>query len=215
MTAAPRRLTIGRISCLIAGGFVALIGLPLALVGGTILSHDGVDLGEAELSVDGYAAVSESLDWREATYLGASIVRASFQVTAEDGTTPLLVALATPQQAQRIAGETTIVEVGAEASYAEYTALAGHDPRTELSGGWSAEATGPGEATLTFESSDQGERALVIMNARGEPLGDIAVTSRGEAPSVTPIAVVLLSAGIVLLLAAVPLIGLPLKRARQ
>lgn len=199
------------------GSIAIVLGLALALVGGTLFAQqqqDAIGLGGGELEGDGYAVVSDSLDWSTATYLGSPIDRATFEATGSS-TGPLFLGLTTPEEAEAYFPEGgRSVDDGQRFLYTEH---AGPLPRTDPRdvGIWTASAEGAGTVELEFASREQeGERVLVLMRTDGEALGPSSVTSSSAVPSLAPTALALLGGGVLVSAGGVLLVVLPLRRVR-
>lgn len=213
----PRRCTVGRISTMVVGGLALVLSLTLLLVGGSLLTQqgqDGVDLGSGVYDGPGHAIVSAPLDWSTESYLGAPIDRTRFEVTATDEHASLFIGLTTSDEAQKyLGGRSDSVDDGHRFEYAEHVGSPPEQDPRDLDI-WTAQADGDGTATLEFSTEEQrGEHVLVIMDVEGNPLAAPEITSVGEAPGVSTLAVALTAAGGLGAVAGLVLIVLPLRRA--
>lgn len=207
----------GRIASVVTGLAVLLLGLALALIGGTVLAQqqDGaIDLGAGEYHGDGYAVASAPLDWSSESYLGADIEQASFEVTAPDAA-PLFLGMTTPEEAEQyLTGEERAVDEGHRFDYTEHSGTS-PDVGPDAVDIWSAGEEGAGSAELSFSTAEQqGERVLLIMRTDGEELGQTTVASHGVAPAARMIAIGALSAGAVIAAGAVVLVLVAFRRVR-
>lgn len=221
--AAPR-YSPGRVSAIIAGVLLLLVGIVSLGAGGTLMwanlaaRHDGyLTVAAADYRSSGYAMTSDRVAlwgdghlWYQASLIGDVRVTA----TATNPATPLFIGIAPADTAQTYLAGThysTLTHLsGGRDSVAEHpgTAPAVTPARSSI---WTASVTGAGTQALTWPSQD-GTWMLVVTNADGSaPVNahlDVAVT----APSLAWISATLLLVAAFFLAVGILLIALPMSR---
>jgi hypothetical protein len=220
--ARPGGWTAPRIVAVVAGSVLTLVALGSVAAGGAALWFDQHrEGGYVTSSVesrhsDGYAITSDriaidrgTLDWRwERDLLGTVRIRATSETN-----TPVFVGIAPTDALNRyLAGvPRTVLRdfAGNRASTITGTATPVAPTKTSI---WVSQASGSGEQSLTW-SARAGDWTIVVMNADGTQ----GVSARGDVGATVPalpwVAGGLLGAGALLLVGAVLLVIVPVRRA--
>jgi hypothetical protein len=223
----PSRTSPGRIIAIVVGALLLLPALGLLGGGGVLLWAD-----QAERSDDGYlytasdafatpghALLSERIDLdpgADWVGLSAALGTARVEVTGADLGADLFVGIAPSADAEAYLDgvqRTVVDDLGIDSSTADQVLLAGGAPSGPPvdQDFWTVEATGSGTQQLDWDPDD-GSWTLVVMNADGS--AGVAVEARIGAtiPALTGLAWGLLGGGLFLLLLAVLLLVLGLRR---
>lgn len=222
--AARRGWTPGRVITLVLGCLLGLVSLASLAAGGAALWADQTQRDSSGFltvinqaySTNTYALTTRSVEVQGTSYdyvPSGVIDRIRIQATAADPRTPIFVGLA-PSHAVHsyLAGVNRSVVT--DLANPRYQNLAGSAPLTEpaAQGFWIRSASGTGTQTITWKVAP-GSWTAVIMNPDGHRgIGAYAALS-ATAPDLVWIAVALLVFGGVVLIAAVVLIVLPIRRA--
>jgi hypothetical protein len=215
--------TGGRIAAVIVGGVLAVVALGLIVTGALALgaanSNDGwVSLGHGTYRTDGYAVVTDPVDWSAQNYVAGAVDKVRVRVTPTDASTPVFVGIAPQSAVERyLTGVEYATAHGAPDYGVTYTLHAGQAPAIppENAVPWTVKASGAGTQTLEFDAEKlHGQEVAVVMNAAATPSVSGTAESRVTAPWLNWVGAALLVAGLVLAIGAVLLIVLPVRRAR-
>lgn len=195
---------------IVLGALLGIIALAM-LAGGAVLTWahatqrdaDGFyNTPDYEISTDGYALVSESLDLfleNEPQWLGLSDVEVRLRTTPLTAETDLFVGIAPSDEVTAYLAEVphdVVTRVGGDADDVSYQGEPGSaaPPAPGEQDFWAATAEGSGTQTLTWDPSE-GEWTVVVMAADASP-GFAATASAGaDASFLLPIGIGLLIAG--------------------
>jgi uncharacterized protein DUF4389 len=220
-TSAATRWTAGRVVSVVAGAVVAVASFG-ALAGGAGLlwadqtqRHDGYLTSPAtNVHTNGYAVASTQLDMvAPASWLGDVRIR----VTPDRLSQPVFIGIAPADRAsQYLAGMSysTVIDLSGRAT--TYIVHEGAAPRlaptsTDI---WVAEASGTGAQTLTWPV-ENGRWTVVLMNADASPVVSAEADAGVTVPSLPWFALGLLVGGVLLAVAAVALLAIPIRVARN
>lgn len=218
--------TTGRTISLVVGCVLGLITLGVLSAAGfatwaTNTRDAGyVTSGTETVATAGHAVTSGHVElWTATGWITPSDVLGTIRIraTATDPTTAVFIGVA-PSDAvdDYLAGVNQQVITGWAPFRSHYQQAGGAAPRSAPTDAriWTANVSGPGTQTFTWKPTG-GDWTLVIMNANGgAPLSvttDIGVTI----PVLSLFAVALFIVGGLLLVASVPLIVVPIARARR
>lgn len=225
--APPSRTSPGRVIATVIGALLLLPALGLLGGGGVLLgadqwerSDDGYLYTASDaFSTQGHALVSDRIDLdpgADWVGLSAALGTARVEVTGADPGADVFVGLASTADVDAYLGDverTVVDDLGLDTSAADQVLLAGGTPDGPPADQdfWTVEATGTGTQQLDWDPDD-GSWTLVVMNADGS--AGVAVDARIGAtlPALTGLAWGLLGGGLVLLLLAVLLLVLGLRR---
>jgi hypothetical protein len=216
--ARPSRWTAGRITALVIGALLLLLGLVLLGGGGTALwadrtQRDGgyVTTGVHEFSSSGSALATVRTDLGTAgvgwLYSPGLLGKVRIRVTPVSAGPPLFVGIGPSADVDRyLAGvhHTVISEFWRDEVEAVDGGLARSAPPTQHF--WVASDTGPGTRSLVWDPTD-GAWTVVVMNADGRPGIDVGADLGARMPAVPWIGLGLLAAGGIFLLGGVLLIA--------
>jgi hypothetical protein len=215
--------TGGRIAAVVAGGILALVALGLIVSGALALgaanSNGGwVSLGHGSFKTDGYAVVTDPVDWSQQKYVSGVVDKVRVSVTPADPSTPVFVGIARESAVQSyLDGAKYATAHGAPDYGVTYTLHQGTLPPMlpENAAPWAVKASGMGTQTLQFDAEKlQGRQVAVVMNAGATPAVSGTAESKVTAPWLNWLGAGLLIAGLILAVGAVLLIVLPIRRAR-
>ena len=220
----PDGWTAARIVSVVAGAVLVLLSLGLLGSGGAALwaqtqRHGGyVDFGTGSYSTTSYALASDTIgmhvtsgSWDAASALVGTV---RIQVTPVAKGTPVFIGIARAGAADRYLNGVAHASVrGISDHHAVYIERAGSAPAVPpvRAGIWTAQASGPGIQTLTWQVKS-GDWMLVAMNADGSRPVSVQVNVAATLPALPWIATGLLIGGFACLVGGVLLIAIPLRR---
>ncbi len=223
----PSRTSPGRVIATVVGVLLLLPALGLLGGGGVLLwadqgerSDDGyLYTASDDFATPGHALLSDRIDLdpgADWVGLSAALGTARVEVTGAQPGVDVFVGIAPAADAEAYLGgvERTVVDdLGLDTSAADQLLLTGGAPSGPPTDQdfWTVEASGSGPQQLDWDPDD-GSWTLVVMNADGSP--GLAVDARigATVPALTGLAWGLLGGGLFLLLAAVLLLVLGLRR---
>jgi hypothetical protein len=223
----PSRTSPGRVIATVVGALLLLPALGLLGGGGVLLwadqwerSDDGYLYTASDaFATPGHALLSERIDLdpgADWVGLSAALGTARVDVTAADPGVELFVGIAPAADATAYLDgvqRTVVDDLGLDTSAADQVLLPGGAPSGPPvdQDFWTVEATGTGTQQLDWDPDD-GSWTLVVMNADGS--AGVAVDARigATVPALTGLAWGLLGGGLFLLLLAVLLLVLGLRR---
>ncbi|MGY1752229.1 hypothetical protein [Blastococcus sp. SYSU D01042] len=223
----PPRAGVGRIVAAVVGGLLVLPALGLLGGGGVLLwadqqerSDDGyLYTASDDFATPGHALLSERIDLDTgADWVGVqtALGTARVEVTGADPATEVFVGIAPSADVEAYLGgvqRTVVDDLGIDTSAADRVLLPGGAPSGPPAdqGFWTVRAAGTGTQQLGWDPDD-GSWTLVVMNADGS--AGVAVDARIGAtiPALTGLAWGVMGAGLALLLLAVLLLVLALRR---
>lgn len=220
----PSRWTAGRIIALVVGSLLALLALGLLVTGIVALIINETQRDNAgyivtdtvELETQSYAVVSTGInvagspDWVQVERVTGEI-----ELRVEGaGDTPVFVGMAREQDARDYLAGLSYDEVtrigGGDVDYRPHS---GGEPQTPPGDQefWAASVEGTGLQTLTFRPED-GTWVIVAMNADASAGVDVFGSVAAELPILSGFAMALLIAGGILILLAIVLLFVALRR---
>jgi hypothetical protein len=216
----------GRVIALVLGILVLLPALGLTLAGGLLLWADGPARNDdgylysssAGFSTDGYAITSASVDLTTgADWLpvSAALGTARIQVTSADGSDVFLGIARVADTTEYIGGveRTIVTDLGTDAAPAIRTGAGAPSTPPGEQDFWVAQADGSGTQTLTWKPA-AGDWTLIVMNSDGSAGVSVDARLGATVPALGGLAWGVLAAGLFLLLVAVLVILLALRRPR-
>jgi hypothetical protein len=224
VVAAPKsRWTAGRVTAVVAGGLIALLGFGVTAAGGSAmwadssLREDGfVTSPEERFTSDGYAIVSENIeleaegaDWATDAILGDIRIR-----IASDHDSDVFLGVGDTSEVRRYLAGSAYSVVSDMTDGDEIRDISGGAPDTEPAGEefWVASTEGPGRQEIVFPLTG-GQWSIVVMHADGTEGLSVSGDVGAEIPALREIAIGLLVAGILLLALGLGLIIGAVRRA--
>lgn len=221
---AQSRWTTGRILSVVSGCVVALISMALIFAGGALLIADrslreeGYLTSDSEqLSSDGYAIVSDPIDLNiEGTdwpVLRRSLGDVRLRATPYSADSPLFLGVGPADEVSRYlqgVEHTTVQDLGGNARTSAHAGSAPAAAPTEQDF-WATQTGGRGPQHLTW-SSTSGRWRLVAMNADGSRDLTLLVDVGATVPALLWVVAALVLLGVLLLIPAILLIAIPLRR---
>lgn len=215
-------MSASRVTMIVIGTIVGLVGLALLLAGVGLLAADaqrGADgyftSPEYELSSDGYAITAEDIDlaaeadpaeWTP--NFGAFTTRLT--VAPQDAETPVFAGIGLESDVDAYLDDVAhdrLGRLGDQSSEVTYESAAGESapaPPTEQDF-WVASSAGAGTQTVTWEP-ESGRWAVVVMNADGSQAPAVTATAAVQTGVLTPIGIALVVFGLLALGGAIALI---------
>lgn len=223
----PPRAGAGRIVAAVVGGLLVLPALGLVGGGGVLLWADQQERSDDgylytafdDLATPGHALLSERIDLDTgADWVGvsAALGTARVEVTGADPAADVFVGIAPSADVEAYLGgvqRTVVDDLGLDASAADRVLLPGGAPSGPPAdqGFWTAQAAGTGTQQLGWDPDD-GSWTLVVMNADGSAAVAVDARIGATIPALTGLAWGVMGAGLALLLLAVLLLVLALRR---
>jgi hypothetical protein len=230
MSVPPRsRMSAGRIVAAVLAALLIVPALGLLAGGGVLLWADRSERADDgylytasdSFSSPGHALVSQQIDLdagADWVGLSAALGRARVEVTASDPTRDVFVGIAPATDAEAYLANvqrTVVNDLGLDNSSADQVLEPGGPPSGPPADQpfWTHQVSGPGTQQLSWDP-DQGSWTLVVMNADGS--AGLAVDARIGAtlPALDGLSWGLLGGGLFLLLLAVLMLVLAIRRPR-
>jgi hypothetical protein len=223
----PRRRGAGRVVAAVIGALLLFPALGLLGGGGVVLwvdqwerSGDGyLYTASDSFATPGHALVSERIDLdtgADWVGLSAALGTARVEVTGADPAVDVFVGIAPTADVEAYLGgvqRTVVDDLGLDTSAADQVLLPGGAPSgpPAAQGFWTVQAGGTGTQQLSWDPDD-GSWTLVVMKADGSAAVAVDARIGATIPALTGLAWGLLGGGLFLLLLAVLLLVLGLRR---
>ena len=220
--------TGGRITAVVLGALLGLLALGMSLGGGAILLLNGLGRDPAgflvsparTLTTPTYAITTGSIDLRTRDlprmYPSRILGTARIRVTPQDPTQAVFVGIAPTARVEAYLRGVARSTVDDLLSKQSGPGVAGGPPRTApaVQPFWTAARWGKGTQTLYWRPRT-GAWTVVVMNADGSRPVMVRADVGARVPALPWIGAGLLSAGVLLLIAAILLLAIPIARASR